>query len=86
METLSNVSYHLGFRERLSCHTLAGRKIEITSVTFAVFGIPFEAPAVLSRPLGAGESIAMGVDDMWTEVYTSPDILRLKTFTSLPGE
>jgi hypothetical protein len=62
----------LGFQERFSYHTLAGRKIDIMSVTFAVFGMPFEAAVVLSRPLGAGESIAIGVDDMWTNASTSP--------------
>jgi len=59
--------YLRGVQESVSYHTLAGRKIDITSVTFAVFGIPFETAVVLSRPFGAGESIAMGVDDIWAK-------------------
>lgn len=78
MEALSNVNTSSRLPGRFSYHTLAGLKMDITSVTFAVFGIPFEAPAVLSRPLGAGESIAMGVDDIWTNAYTFFQILRLK--------
>jgi len=64
--------------------TFVGRKMDIMSGTLAVLGIPFE---VLTRPLGTGESIAIGVEDMSIYCIRRPQyfskILRLQK-TLLP--